>query len=253
MTLLGRKGADGKRADDHEGRMTLLEHLAELRARIFISAVAVAVGAVFTFWQFPAILDVLGRPYCDIRPVDECDFLMTAPLEAFSVRLSVAFYGGLALAMPVLLYQVWRFITPGLNPNERRYAIPFVSSAGVLFVLGASLAFYTVPRALNFLINIGGDQFEPFFTGSEYLSFLVQMMVAFGIGFEFPILLVFLQMVGVIKPEQLATWRRHSLVGILIVVAVITPSGDPMSLIILSVPMYLFYEVSILIGRYLRR
>ncbi|MGY6499613.1 MAG: twin-arginine translocase subunit TatC [Acidimicrobiales bacterium] len=251
MKILGRKGADRETSDD--ARMTLLEHLAELRRRIVICALAIAVGAVVTFWQFPPILDFLGRPYCDIRPADDCEFLMTAPLEAFSVRLSVAFYGGLALAMPVLLYQIWRFVTPGLNPNERRYAIPFVTSAAVLFVLGASLAFYTVPRALNFLINIGGDQFEPFFTGSEYLSFLVQMMVAFGIGFEFPILLVFLQMVGILEPQQLAKWRRHSLVGILIVVAVITPSGDPMSLIILSVPMYLFYEASILIGRFLRR
>jgi sec-independent protein translocase protein TatC len=233
--------------------MSLRDHLGELRRRIITSVIAIAVGAVVCFWQFPAILDFLSTPYCDLRPADECEFLQTDPLEAFSVRLTVAFYGGIALAMPIILYQVWKFITPGLHPNERRYAIPFVASAAVLFALGASLAFLTVPRALGFLTTIGGDWFEPFFRGSEYLSFLVKMMVAFGLGFEFPILLIFLQLIGIVEPEQLARARRYSLVGIMLLVAIITPSGDPFSLFVLSIPMYLFYEASILIGRFLRR
>jgi sec-independent protein translocase protein TatC len=235
------------------GHMTLREHIAELRNRIIISAAAVAVGGVLAFWQFPVILEVLSGPYCDLQPDEACRFLMTDPLEAFSTRLTVAFYGGISLAMPVILFQAWRFITPGLHPNERRYAIPFVASGVALFIMGAGLAFYTVPRALNFLTAIGGDWFEPFFRGSEYLSFLVKMMVAFGIGFEFPIALIFLQMIGILEPRQLANARRYSLVGILVLVAVITPSGDPFSLLVLSIPMYLFYEASILIGRLLRR
>lgn len=233
--------------------MTLREHLSELRRRIIICVVAIGIGGVICFWQFPAILEVLSRPYCDLRPTDECEFLQTDPLEAFGVRLTVAFYGGIALGMPVLLFQVWQFVTPGLHENERRYALPFVGSAGILFVLGAGLAFLTVPRALNFLTAIGGDWFEPFFRGSEYLAFLVKMMVAFGLGFEFPIVLVFLQLAGILTPEQLAGARRYSLVGIMLLVAIITPSGDPFSLFVLSVPMYLFYEASILIGRALRK
>lgn len=233
--------------------MSLRDHLAELRRRILTAAVAVALGAVLTFWQFPALLDVLAGPYCDIQPQRECLFLMTDPLEAFSVRLSVAFYGGIALAMPVLLFQIWRFVAPGLHDNERRYALPFVVSGVVLFALGAGLAFYTIPRALSFLINIGGDWFEPFFRGSEYLSFLVKMMVAFGIGFQFPILLIFLQLLRLLRPAQLAGARRYSIVGIVTLVAIITPSGDPFSLAVLSVPMYLFYEASIVIGRLLTR
>ncbi len=250
MNVLGRRT---KPPADPDGRMTLRDHLAELRRRILISALAIAAGGVLCFWQFPFILEILSAPYCDLRPTDECEFLQTDPLEAFGVRLTVAFYGGLALAMPVLLFQIWQFITPGLHENERRYALPFVASAGVLFVLGAGLAFLTVPRALSFLTAIGGDWFEPFFRGSEYLSFLVKMMVAFGIGFEFPILLVFLQLAGLLTPEQLASARRYSLVGIMLLVAIITPSGDPFSLFVLSVPMYLFYEASIIIGRILRR
>ncbi|MDZ7679659.1 MAG: twin-arginine translocase subunit TatC [Acidimicrobiales bacterium] len=251
MTLLNRRGP--RNEVDPEGHMPLREHIAELRRRILVSALAVFAGAVICFWQFPAILDVLSAPYCELRPTDECEFLQTDPLEAFTVRLTVAFYGGIALAMPVLLLQLWKFVTPGLHPNERRYALPFVGSAAALFVMGAGLAFLTVPRALNFLTAIGGDWFEPFFRGSEYLAFLVKMMVAFGVGFEFPIVLIFLQLAGIVTPEQLGGLRRYSLVGIMLAVAIITPSGDPFSLFVLSVPMYLFYEASILIGRFLRR
>jgi sec-independent protein translocase protein TatC len=237
---------------DPEAHMTVIEHLAELRTRVITSALAVAVGAIVAFWQYPLIIDWLSGPYCDIRPADECYFLQTDPLESFIVRITIAVYAGIAFAMPVILLQVWRFITPGLHPREKRYAVPFVTAALVLFVLGAGLAFWTVPKALEFLVDIGGDQFQQFFSGSAYLSFLVKMMVGFGIGFEFPILLVFLQLIGLLTPEQLGSARRYAIVGIVALVAVITPSGDPISLMILSVPMYLFYEASILVGRLLR-
>lgn len=236
-----------------DGTMTVVEHLTEFRSRTIKSLLAIGLGAVVCFSLFPQILDVLIQPYCDIRPPDACQLIQTDPLEGFSVRLTLAGYGGIALAMPVVLYQVWRFITPGLHPHERRYALPFVLSGVVLFVLGAILAFYTVPRALEFLIGLGGESFEPFFSPSNYLGFLVKMMVAFGIGFEFPILLIFLQLAGILSHRQLARWRRYSVVGIVTLVAVLTPSGDPISLAVLSVPMYLFYEASILIGRLLTR
>ncbi len=233
--------------------MTIVEHLAELRSRVIISAIAVAAGAVVAFAFYEPILDLLSGPYCDIRPPDECAFLQTDPLEGFSVRITVATYTGIAFAMPILLYQLWSFITPGLHPREKRYALPFVIAAVSLFMLGAILAFWTVPRALEFLVDIAGDNFEQVFTGSAYLSFLVKMMVGFGIGFEFPIVLVFLQLAGLVSPQQLAGMRRYALVGIVVLVAVITPSGDPISLAILSVPMYLFFEASIVIGRTLTR
>jgi sec-independent protein translocase protein TatC len=246
-------GRDDRPGRDPEGHMTIIEHLAELRTRLIISVLAVALGALVAFFFYETILDVLRGPYCDIRPEDECQFLATDPLESFGVRLTVSLYAGISLAMPVVLLQIWRFITPGLHPREKRYAVPFVASGVLLFLLGAGLAFWTVPKALEFLVDIGGDGFEQFFSGRAYLSFLVKMMVGFGIGFEFPILLVFLQLAGIVTPEQLGSVRRYALVGIVVLVAVITPSGDPISLMILSVPMYLFFEASILIGRLLRR
>jgi len=250
--VIGRRGKAAP-PDTGDGTMTVIEHLTEFRDRTIKSLLAVAAGAIICFTLFPQILDFLSQPYCDFRPADECQFLQTDPLESFSVRLSVSTYGGFALAMPVVLYQVWRFITPGLHANERRYALPFVLAGVTLFLMGAGLAFWTVPRALEFLVGLGGDSFEVFFSGSSYLSFLVKMMVAFGIGFEFPILLIFLQLAGIVQPEQLASVRRYAIVGIVALVAVITPSGDPISLLVLSGPMYLFYEASILIGRVLRR
>ncbi len=235
--------------------MSLLEHLSELRDRIVKVAVAVAVGAVVAWFLYPQIFDILLDPYCDLQgaSVDDCTLLQTEPLEGFSVRLKVAGYGGIALAMPVLLWQVWRFITPGLYKHEKKYAIPFVISALLLFVLGAGLAFYTLPKALEFLTTIGGEGIEERFRPAPYFQLITYMMLAFGVGFEFPIVLIFLQLAGVVSAQNLRQVRRYAIVGIVILVAVITPSGDPYSLAILSIPMYLFYELSILIGLLLTR
>jgi sec-independent protein translocase protein TatC len=233
--------------DGHGGQMTLMDHLAELRSRLIKSIVAILAGAVVAWILYPEILDVLVRPLCDIVPPDECRLVLTDPVQGLSTRMRVAGYGGVALAMPVILWQLWRFVTPGLYAREKRLAIPFVGSALLLFFLGAGLAYWTLPRALEFLIIVGGD-LEPFFTPDKYIQLVTYMMLAFGIGFEFPILLIFLQMAGILSTEQLRSWRRYAIVGIVVMVAVITPSGDPISLAALSVPMYLFYEASILIG-----
>lgn len=249
------KAAKAAQATTSDGRMPLLQHLYELRDRIVKVAVAVTLGAIVGWFLYPQIFDILLDPYCDLQgaSVDDCTLLQTEPLEGFSVRLKVAGYGGIALAMPVILWQVWRFITPGLYSHEKRYAIPFVVSALVLFFLGAGLAFYTLPKALEFLTSIGGEGLQERFRPAPYFSLVTYMMLAFGVGFEFPIVLVFLQLAGVISAKNLRDVRRYAIVGIVVLVAVITPSGDPYSLAILSIPMYLFYEGSIVIGLLLTR
>lgn len=241
--------------DDAEGRMPLLAHLAELRDRIIKIAVAVILGAVAGWFLYPWIFDLLVEPYCDLQGAtqEDCTLLQTEPLEIFSVRLRMAGYSGVALAMPIILWQVWRFITPGLYKHEKRYAIPFVVSALVLFVLGAALAYYTLPRALDFLVHIGGEGFETQFRPAPYFQLITYMMLAFGVGFEFPIVLIFLQMAGIVETRTLKSFRRYAIVGIVVLVAVITPSGDPYSLAILSIPMYLFYEIAILAGMLIDR
>ena len=237
--------------------MSLVSHLEELRKRLIISVLAVAAGALACWFLYPQILDLLLRPYCSIR-LDAgpnavfgsgCELLVTDPLEPFTVRLSVAGYGGLALAMPVLLWQVWRFVVPGLYSRERRWAVPFVLAGLILFAAGCGLAYWSIPRALGFLMDIGGPDLVSVFSPAKYLGFVVKMTIAFGIGFEFPLVLVFLQLVRVLHHRQLRNVRRYAIVGIVALVAVLTPSGDPFTLLILSVPMLLFYELAILVGR----
>jgi sec-independent protein translocase protein TatC len=244
-----------------EQRMTLVEHLAELRSRLIKAIVAVMIGMLVAWFAYDWILDILLQPYCDSmsgsgfqlateagEKATGCVLIVTDPLEAFTTRLRIAGYGGIALAMPVILWQLWRFVTPGLYPHERKYAIPFVVSALFLFFLGAGLAYWTLPKALAFFQTIGGPNLVEFYAPGPYLRLIVYLMLAFGIGFEFPILLIFLELAGILSYRDLVRFRRFAIVGIVVLVAVITPSGDPFSLFVLSVPMYLFYEVAILFG-----
>jgi sec-independent protein translocase protein TatC len=242
-------------ADD--GRMTLVEHLAELRGRLIKIVLAVAIGMIVAFALYDPIFDLLIAPYQDVADPDRAlaggALIAGDPLEGFTVRMRLALYGGIAIAMPVILWQLWRFVTPGLYAHEKRYAIPFLASALTLFVLGASLAYLTLPRALEFLQTIGGDNLVTGYQPGKYFQLITYMMLAFGIGFEFPIVLIFLQLVGVLSVGALRSARRYAIVGITVLVAVITPSGDPISMLMLSVPMVVFYEVSIVAGIILQR
>jgi sec-independent protein translocase protein TatC len=243
-------------SDANDGRMTLVEHLTELRRRLIISLVAVTVGAIVAFILSDQIISFLVEPYKHIeRPsgLEGVPLIATDPLAPFLVRLKIATYGGIVLALPVWLWQVWRFVTPGLHKHEKRYAIPFILSSIVLFCLGGFVAWLTLPKALQFLATIGGSDIAPFFTADKYLGLVSLMIVAFGISFEFPVLLVFLMMVGVLKSSTLSHSRRWWAVGITTFAAVITPSQDPYSLMFMAVPMYLFYEASILIGKLMKK
>ncbi len=226
--------------------MTIWEHLAELRSRLFKMALAVAVGALIGWFLYPYVLQLLKHPFDEVQPGQP--FIATAPLQAFSLRLKMAGYIGIAVAMPVLIWQVWRFVTPGLYPHEKKYAVPFTVSALILFVLGAALAYVVLNPTLEFLTTIGGSDIEPFYTADSYVTLIVWMMLAFGVGFEFPVLLVALQMIGVLTPKRLLGWWRQAIVVVALIAALITPSGDPISMIALAVPMVVLYFVSILIG-----
>ena len=237
-----------------EGRMTIWEHLAELRGRLIKCTIAVVVGMAVGFWLYdPWLLGFLKRPMCDLLGDPNCGFIATDPLDPFTTRIKVAAYMGIVLAMPVLLWQIWRFVTPGLYPKEKRYAIPFLLSAIGLFVFGAAVAYYTLNPALQFLISIGGTDVEPFYTPDNYISLISYMMLAFGVGFEFPVLLVALQIAGVLTPQKLLGWWRYATVIIVVFAAVITPSADPISMMALAVPMGLFYAIAIVIGFLLQK
>src|SRR5687767_6414416 len=237
-----------------DGHMTLVEHLAELRYRLIVSLLAVAVGAAVAFAFYSSILEVLLDPYCQILPPGrDCTLVIRDPLEGFATRLRVAGWSGLVLASPVVLWHLWRFVTPGLHPNEKRYAIPFVATSVALFLAGGALALATFPRALDFLVTVGGPDIDTLFSPAPYLRLVILMMVAFGLAFELPVVLVFLQLAGVVTPRRLASWRRYAIVLVFLAAAVIPPSQDPWTLLALALPMTLFYEGAILVGRVLRR
>ena len=237
-----------------EGRMTVFEHLGELRRRLMISIVAVVVAGTVVFILAPEIISWLIQFYNDSAPKGTPNkFIFTGPLDAFATRLKIATYGGIVLALPVWLWQLWRFITPGLTRNEKKYAIPFVVSSIVLFVMGGIVALLTLEPALKFLLNIGGSDLQPLLTADKYISLVSLMILAFGLSFEFPVVLVFLLIARVLTTAQLRHWRRYAAVIIVAFAAIITPSQDPYSLFAMAVPMYIFYEASILIGRFMKR
>ena len=236
-----------------DGRMTVVEHLSELRYRLMVSIAAVVVGAIVCFIFASPIIGWFLDFYRNATHGRRNHFIFTGPIDAFATRLKVATYGGIVLAAPVWLWQLWRFITPGLNPKEKKYAIPFLIASICLFVLGGVVALFTLEPALNFLLGAGGDNLKPLLTADKFLSLVTLMIVAFGIAFEFPVVLMFLLIARVVNTQQLRKWRRWAIVGIFFFAAVITPSQDPYSLFLMAVPLCLFYEACIVIGRIMTR
>jgi len=253
MKLPFRRDADRVKVKGPEDRMTLTEHLAELRTRIIRCVLAIVVGIIVLLASYDQVLQLLRKPYddlCERKPALNCGGLQfIGPLEGFSTRLAICTYGGVILALPVIMWQLWRFIVPALHAKEKKYAIPFVLSSVGLFVLGGFVAYWTLGPALDFLISWAGDDVQANFQVSKYISLVGLMVAAFGIAFEFPVLLVFLQLVGVLTPQTLLKQWRYAIVIIFVIAAVITPSGDPYSMMALAIPMVVFYLVSVVIGR----
>ncbi len=238
--------------------MTLIEHMQELRFRVIRCALAVAFGAILIIVFYNQVLEFLLVPYqnlCERKGGDFCGATdeplnQLDPLEGFSTRLRVGTYGGIIIALPVILWQVWRFIVPALEGREKKYAIPFIGGALVLFVMGAGIAYLTMPKAIQFLAAIAGDEnVVVAYSPAKYFQLITYMMLAFGIGFEFPILLIFLQLAGVVTTAKLRQVRRYAIVGIAAIVAVVTPSAYPISMLALTIPMCIFYELAIVFGR----
>jgi sec-independent protein translocase protein TatC len=256
-------GSHRRRKVNPDGSMTLMEHLYELRNRLFVALCAIALGGVlgFIWWGvapfgLPSLGDLLTGPYCALPPTlrltpnpGKCQLLQTAPFEVFTLRMQVALAAGAVLTAPIWIYQVWAFITPGLYANERKFALSFVGTASVLFAAGAVLAYFVVPTGLSFLANLGGGQFITALTGDAYISFLLTMLAVFGLTFELPLLVVMLNRVGVLPYSKLKRWQRGILFGLFVLAAVATPGNDPISMLALAFALIVLFESAVLIAR----
>ena len=239
--------------------MTLFEHLAELRTRVIVSILAIVAGMVVVWFLYDPIIHFMLHPYSSYvlhhkgKDISQGQLVTTGPLEGFTTRLKVCGYGGVALAAPVIFWELWRFITPGLYKNEKRYAVPFVSAAVVLFAGGVATAILVFPKAIDWLISVSGTGVVPLFSPSRYFTLYVAMCVVFGAVFMYPLLLVFLELAEIVPSATWRRWRRPAIVVICLVAAVITPSSDPFSFLAMAVPMLLLYELSIVVGRLMNK
>jgi sec-independent protein translocase protein TatC len=227
-----------------------VEHLRELRGRLGKSLLALAVCTVGVFIAWEPVYDFLRQPYCSTSAgARNCDLFALGIFDQLKVRMRVAFLGGAVLSAPVWLYQLGAFITPALHRKEKRYAGGFLAASLLFFALGTVFAYLTISRGLDFLLRIGGGDITTLVSVQSYLSFVTLCLIAFGIAFEFPVIVTFLNMVGVFPSTQMRAWRRGMVVAIFAASAVITPSQDPFTFIVMAVPLYVLYEGCILLAR----
>jgi sec-independent protein translocase protein TatC len=225
--------------------LTLVDHLVELRNRVFISVLALLPGTVLGFVFSGEIIHILKAPL----PMGGQAFVTFGLTDILMMNLQIAVICGVILGMPVILYQLWRYISPGLTPKERSAARPWVPLALVFFALGVGLAYFILPYATGFLFGFQTADVKLLLSLNSYMGFVTVLFLAFGLVMEFPIILVLLSKVGLITSKQLRSSRRMAILGITIVSTLITPGADFVSPIVMAVTMYGLYEVSIVLIR----
>jgi sec-independent protein translocase protein TatC len=226
----------------HEDRLSIVEHLDELRARLVVSLLTFAVALGLCFWQNHFILKVVNRPLHGRTP------LTLGVAEPFTTTLTVTAYAAILLSLPVVLYQLYAFVLPAFKPSERRVAFPLMMMIPFLFIAGVVFGYYVVlPAALKFLLNFNSDQFNTQIRARDYYSFVSLSLISIGVLFQVPVGVLALTRLGVVSPRQLRKNRRYAILAIAVIAALL-PGVDPVSMLIEMVPLVLLYELSILLA-----
>jgi sec-independent protein translocase protein TatC len=239
-----------KRAANPEGRMSVMDHLRELRHRVIMALLIIAVGAIAGWVFYDPILRFLEHPYCSVPakhrfPGTEgggCHLIYTQVLAGFTTRLKVSFIAGAVLTAPLWLYQIWAFVTPGLRRNERKYTLWFIAASTALFAAGVALAYFVLAKGLRVLLGVAGSGTQALLTVDSYLSFVTLMLVVFGASFELPLLVVMANLAGVLPARWLRKSQRLAIFLIFLFAAVATPTTDPFTMCAMAVPMVLLFE-----------
>ncbi len=234
-------------SDADGAKMSFFEHLAELRTRIIWSLIPAAIGLGVALYFTPAIMKFIQRPLLKM----DTKLVFTTPTEAFWTFMKVAMITGLFIAMPIVLWNVWAFVAPGLHKHERKYAAPFVVIGSLLFLLGGSFALVViVPYASTFLVNFGQDQgLQAMISVASYTDFVLKFTLAFGLVFELPVVITLLSMIGVVTPQFLSKNRKYAILINFIIAAVLTPTPDIINQSLMAGPLIVLYEVGIIAAR----
>jgi sec-independent protein translocase protein TatC len=237
---------------EDEVHLSFIDHLDELRKRLIRCILGITAGAIVAGVFSENIFRAIMSPVLASLPQGQQQLHYTSYLEPFFVYLKVAIYGGIFLSAPWVLYQVWQFVAPGLYKKEKRVVVPFIAAGTLCFYAGAAACyFFVMPYAFPALAAIAGPDMSPILTMKEQLSLVLAMLLGFGIIFELPVIIGFLALIGVVTADWLAKYRRYAAVINVALAAVITPTGDPLNLALMAVPMIVFYEIGIILARVL--
>jgi sec-independent protein translocase protein TatC len=233
-----------------EKKLPLTAHLQELRKRLILSFIAIGIGFFVCYALKESLFDILAAPLINKVMPSGGSLIFTSVAEAFFTYMKVAFIAGLTLASPFVLYQIWAFVAPGLYQKEKKYAVPFVLGGSIFFAMGVLFGYYVaIPVAFKFLLGYATDFIKPMPSMKEYLSFSIKFLLAFGVVFEFPVVLVLLSRIGVIDAKMLARQRKYAILLIFVFAAVMTPP-DIVSQVIMALPLMGLYELSILLSKF---
>jgi sec-independent protein translocase protein TatC len=239
-----------ERGAEPAAAMPLTEHLRELRSRLVKSGLAIAIGMVVGWIYYPQLFSWLSAPFMGAVEQAQAEgrevtLALTGVADPFVLQMQVAAVAGVVLAAPIWLYQLWRFVTPGLHRHERRWALGFVAVAFPLFLAGVALAYAVLPLGLQVLLGFTPENVENIVSVDRYLSFFLRTVLVFGVGFLLPLLLVLLNFAGVLSGKRLLSWWRWIIVGVILFAAVATPTGDPINLLLLAGPILLLVAAAV--------